>query len=64
MGSSSGQVEQIKRCNGYHAHLDFSISWVQELVRSNERCNGYHAHLELSISWVQALVRSNQRCNG
>ena len=41
---------QIKRCNGYHAHLEFSISWVQVLVRSNQRCNGYHAHLEFSIS--------------
>ena len=58
---------QIKRCNGYHAHLEFSISWIQTLVGgSNQRCNGYHAHLEFSISWVQALVRgSNQRaCNG
>ena len=27
-------------CKGYHAHLEFSISWVQALVRSNQRCNG------------------------
>ena len=58
-------VGSNQRCNGYHAHLEFSISWVQALVRGQIR--GVMVTMliwSLVYRGFKLLVRSNQRCNG
>ena len=55
-----------QRCNGYHAHLELSISWIQALsgqIRDVMVTSLVYQALG-SSSLVGGQIRSNERCNG